>query len=399
MADFFRPFAHDVISRRDGFGGWQPHRDASGRWCPRTRAAIDRRSLGALARMLAHAYADVPFYREQWTALGYAPSPGMTLDELRHLPLLTKADIRDRKADLLARSVPTTALQHRLHRRHHRHADVVLSRRRLPRGDGSAVSGASSSAAGTGRVTSARSSGAPMRISSLPGEAPARQAVAPAICDRQTRRSAAPSCRATQMLAYHRRLCDFRPKVIYGYPNAIEQFATFVRAPPACRSRSSASCARRKSCATTSVELFRRVFGGDVFNLYCSREHGCVGFECRASRSVPRRRRQRHRRDPARRPSRRARASRARSSSTDLLQPRHAVHPLCHRRLATASDGAVRLRLPAADLLEPRRPHRRHAVSAGRVEGRGADARRPVHGPAGDHARAVRPERRRIDST
>jgi phenylacetate-CoA ligase len=27
-------------------------------------------------------------------------------------------------------------------------------------------------------------------------------------------------------------------------------------------------------------ELFQRVFGGEVFNLYCSREHGCVGFEC-----------------------------------------------------------------------------------------------------------------------
>ena len=58
MTGFLRPLAYDVISRRDGFGGWQPHRASFRTLVSEDAAAIERQSLGALARMLAHAHAD-----------------------------------------------------------------------------------------------------------------------------------------------------------------------------------------------------------------------------------------------------------------------------------------------------------------------------------------------------
>jgi len=82
-----------------------------------------------------------------------------------------------------------------------------------------------------------------------------------------------------EMLAYHRRLRDFQPSVVYGYPNAIEQFATFVERHLAPIKVARVLCTAER-LRDHQRELFRRVFGGEVFNLYCSREHGCVGFEC-----------------------------------------------------------------------------------------------------------------------
>jgi len=226
MAGLLRPFAHDVISRRNGFGGWQPHRDAFRTLVSQDGAAIERQSLAALARLLAHAYADVPLYRERWTALGYAPSSEVTLEELRLLPLLTKADIRDRKADLVARSVPQTSLQ----------LDYTGGT------TGTQTSFYRDDACRVARF--GRQWGILERCGYRPGDKRAliwgahadleppmgalrvkqwirRYAAADeAICCTVMTRDA--------MLAYHWRLWAFRPKVIYGYPNAIEQFATFV---------------------------------------------------------------------------------------------------------------------------------------------------------------------------
>ena len=274
---FLRPLAYDVISRRDGLGGWQPHRASFRTLVSEDAAAIERQSLGALARMLAHAHADVPFYGERWTAMGYAPSPDMTLDELRHLPLLAKADIRDRKADLVARSVPKTALaidytggttgtQTSFYRdRACRVARFgrqwgVLERCGYRPGDKRALI--------WGAHADLQPPGEARRVKQwLRRLATADEALCCTVMSRD------------EMLAYHRRLLDFRPKVIYGYPNAIEQFATFVERHLVPFTVERILCTAEK-LHDHQRRLFTRVFGGEVFNLYCSREHGCVGFEC-----------------------------------------------------------------------------------------------------------------------
>jgi phenylacetate-CoA ligase len=276
MTGLLRPFAYDVISRRDGLAGWQSHRASFRRLVAQDAAAIERQSLSALSRMLAHAYADVPFYRKKWTSMGYAPSPQVTLEELRRLPLLTKVDIRERKAEMVAASISKSAM----------HLDYTGGT------TGTQTSFYRDDACRVARV--GRQWGALERCGYDPGDKRALIWGVHTDIDmsgtgrlKQWLRKYASADEAMcctvmtrdEMLAYHRRLWDFRPKVIYGYPNAIEQFATFVERHLVPFTVERIICTAEK-LHDRQRDLFARVFGGEVFNLYCSREHGCVAFEC-----------------------------------------------------------------------------------------------------------------------
>src|SRR5690606_8617446 len=48
----------------------------------------------------------VPFYRERFHAAGIAPDEMRTLDDLRHLPILTKQEVQDEYSRLLSQAVP-----------------------------------------------------------------------------------------------------------------------------------------------------------------------------------------------------------------------------------------------------------------------------------------------------
>ncbi len=56
----------------------------------------------ALRRVLFHASAEVPYYREAWAALGIRPEAVADPEDFRCLPILTKEVIRTRRADLVA---------------------------------------------------------------------------------------------------------------------------------------------------------------------------------------------------------------------------------------------------------------------------------------------------------
>ncbi|MFO0930461.1 MAG: hypothetical protein U0736_26110 [Gemmataceae bacterium] len=59
-----------------------------------------------LQTLLAHAYADCPFYRRRFDAAGVHPGDLRGLDDLRGLPILEKRDIQQDGADMVARSWP-----------------------------------------------------------------------------------------------------------------------------------------------------------------------------------------------------------------------------------------------------------------------------------------------------
>lgn len=60
------------------------------------------RQLARLQAIVRHADATVPFYRERFAAAGFAPGDLKSLADLKKLPLLAKADIRERGRDLLS---------------------------------------------------------------------------------------------------------------------------------------------------------------------------------------------------------------------------------------------------------------------------------------------------------
>ena len=63
---------------------------------------VRARQLAMLRAMLRHAFATVPYYRRTWTAAGVHPHDVRTLDDLRHFPVVTKADLRAAGDDFLS---------------------------------------------------------------------------------------------------------------------------------------------------------------------------------------------------------------------------------------------------------------------------------------------------------
>jgi len=67
----------------------------------RPRAAIDAAVSERLGRLVAHAASRVPFHRARFLAAGIAAERVRTIEDLRGLPLLTKADLRDHGDELV----------------------------------------------------------------------------------------------------------------------------------------------------------------------------------------------------------------------------------------------------------------------------------------------------------
>jgi len=67
---------------------------------------LDRLQRTQLAPLLAHAYGEVPFYRERLEAAGIRPGSDLTPEAWARLPLLTREDIQDAGPSLQARRLP-----------------------------------------------------------------------------------------------------------------------------------------------------------------------------------------------------------------------------------------------------------------------------------------------------
>lgn len=80
---------------------------------------------------------------------------------------------------------------------------------------------------------------------------------------------------------YHERLLKFKPEILYGYPNAMTQFASFILERNLRPLKVNTIISTAERLTDEQRVILSNVFHGEVFNLYCTREHGCIGFECR----------------------------------------------------------------------------------------------------------------------
>jgi phenylacetate-CoA ligase len=79
---------------------------------------------------------------------------------------------------------------------------------------------------------------------------------------------------------YYYKLIKYNPSVLYGYPNALFEFARFIT-----KYNLKPIIVKQIFCTAERLTFKQRhfltkTFGGDVYNLYCTREHGLIGFEC-----------------------------------------------------------------------------------------------------------------------
>ncbi|CVK34387.1 phenylacetate--CoA ligase family protein [Methanoculleus bourgensis] len=80
------------------------------RWWSREELAAYQAA--ALSRLLAHAYANVPYYRRVFDDRGLVPGDIQTPADLRLLPLLTRDDLQTHLPDLKARNYPDAAFEY-----------------------------------------------------------------------------------------------------------------------------------------------------------------------------------------------------------------------------------------------------------------------------------------------
>lgn len=282
MAMGLRSIAFDIMSRRDGFAGWRRHRCAFRALVQSTPEEVSRHAQASLSRLLHHAYETVPYYRDQWRSVGFTPYAGVTSDDLERLPLLTQDDIRTRVDDLVSRAFgrgdllrdytggtmanPTPFYRNRECRaaRFGRQWGVLESCGYRPGDKRGLIWGAHVDLP-------------------LPG--------APSTFKRRFRQFASGDevlcCGVmtdADLLDYYQRLRTFRPRVVYGYPNAIEEFATWIQRNGLRPVRVARVLCTAERLSDHQRRLFEDVFGAEVFNLYCSRDHGCVAFECHRHR-------------------------------------------------------------------------------------------------------------------
>lgn len=76
-----------------------------------SRAELQAVAWRKLQALLEHAYQHVPYYRQQWTALGLTPRDIQTPADFEQLPLLTKEEVRQHSDQLIADNVERSRLQ------------------------------------------------------------------------------------------------------------------------------------------------------------------------------------------------------------------------------------------------------------------------------------------------
>ncbi|KAB7622862.1 phenylacetate--CoA ligase family protein [Alkalilimnicola sp. S0819] len=262
----------------DGDGELPRHRHAYAQLDTQGPAQVREAQLQGLRSMLRHAHSNTPFYRERLDRCGLDPEQFSGLADLRRLPLLGKAEIRDAGDALIARNIPaadllpastggSTGRPLRFYRDrqavHRRKAQEWYFDRWMGHslGEKAALFVAASHYQGAGGRLKGR--------------------LRNATCERLLRFDPARTDEPS-MEAFARAYRRFRPAVIKCFPNALWVFAEFVRRrgiqlPPV----------RAISCTGENLyphqrELFQELFGGEVFEKYGTKEAGVIACESAA---------------------------------------------------------------------------------------------------------------------
>jgi phenylacetate-CoA ligase len=231
-----------------------------------------------LRRIVTHAYRTSAYYRQAWDSTDFRPSSGFSSRDLQHLPFLTKDALKAHKESL------------------------VSDRYRADQLDVSYTGGTTGTQTSfyLDRFCKVSRFGRQLGMLELCGYRPGmRRALVWGVqADlppggmrrslKQWFRNYASSeealcCHVLNepvLREYHHRLTRFRPDVLYGYPSALVQLAQFAEEESLAPIRVSRIITTAEHLSGSARTRLARVFGGEVFNLYCTREHGCIGFEC-----------------------------------------------------------------------------------------------------------------------
>ena len=273
-----RALAYDILCLRDRLSGWKQHRRNFLGSLKLDREQLDRDVEAALWCVLSHAYKTSPYYGELWRMIGFHPSASFVQDDLRQLPFLTKDIIKEKKDLIVSTSFEkstldksytggTTGTQTSFYLNH------TCTVSRLGRQWGMLEYCGYRPGMRRALVWGVHADLPPQSVKGSFKQWFRRYASSQEILPCSVMSESA-------MLEYHHRLIRFRPDVLYGYPSALAQLGRFTEE----RELEPVSVERIYTTAERLGSSMRKqltqLYGGEVFNLYCTREYGCIGFEC-----------------------------------------------------------------------------------------------------------------------
>jgi len=281
---FVRRIARYVLDAKQGVSGiGRARREFLALLCHDKQQLCDRSTL-KFKRILRHAYDTTAYYRRVFKNAGLAPDDIKQDCDISALPLLTRDVLIENSPDLISAAYAKGSLirsftggttgthvsfyrdrECQVTRSGHREAILELCGYRIGDRCGLVWGAHADLGSSEGRLNLKER----LRAFAHGTETLSCEVLTPEKLD-----------------AYYRRLIRFQPTVLYGYPNALTYFAEFIEAnrlPPV----------RPKTIICTAERLTDRhrrklnqVFGGEVFNIYGSREHGFIAFECRKHRGL-----------------------------------------------------------------------------------------------------------------
>ncbi len=273
-----RSLANDILDHRDRLSGWKPQRKAFLTDSGKNSELLVTESEAKLRNILIHAYETSPYYRKSWEAVGFRPSVAFKSDHLQQLPFLTKSIIREQKSLLVSERFQsheldmsytggTTGTQTSFCMDHACKISRVGRQRAIlelcgyRRGMRRAL------------VWGVHSDLPPQNVRGNFKQWFRRYA-----SNEETLCCTVMNDR--MMMDYHSKLLRFRPEVLYGYPSALAQLGRFIQDRGLEPVRVSTIITTAERLGGANRRQLIQMYGGNVFNLYCTREHGCIGFEC-----------------------------------------------------------------------------------------------------------------------
>ena len=278
MNGLLRNAAADFLDLRDGWSGWKVHRAAfratALKSVEQLQSDVERR----LGDILQHAFLTCPYYRDAWRSVGFDGAARNAAQSLTALPLISKETVRAHRETLRSQAYSDEQLETAFTggttttpTRFYRDRDCrivrmgrqwgVLERCGYRRGMRRAL------------VWGVRAD-LPLAAASWNFRQALRR-----FAENQDVLACA-TITERDLAVFYQRLQESRPPVMYGYPSALAELATYILESHLAPLRGSTTITTAERLTETQRRLFEKAFGGEVFNLYCSREHGCIGFEC-----------------------------------------------------------------------------------------------------------------------
>jgi len=277
--NYLRLFYLSLMYFREKHYGIISHKRAFQRFAFDKLESINIESFDRLRKMIHHAYHTSPYYLELWKKIGFKPELFRAPEDIKELPFLTKDIIEKEKNRMISErfvndnlelsytggssGTPTSFYRNReaTAQRIGRQLGIlelcgysVGDRCGLIWGAHQDIGDTHSALTLKGRLKKFLNAKEVLNCSVMNSES---------------------------MRDYHEKLKRFKPRILYGYPNAMSQFANFIEENNLEKIKVNTIISTAERLSEDQRKLFQDVFEGEVYNLYCTREHGCIGFECR----------------------------------------------------------------------------------------------------------------------